>query len=110
VRLLFDENLSHHLVELLADCYPDSCHVRVAGLGRVDDGVVWDYAAAQGLTIVSKDADFHQRSLVFGPPPKVVWVQIGNCSTSEIEDVLRRHVSDIAKLELDPATAFLILD
>jgi predicted nuclease of predicted toxin-antitoxin system len=110
VKLLFDQNLSHHLVELLADCYPASCHVRLVGLDRVDDATVWDYAASQGLTIVSKDSDFHQRSLVFGPPPKVVWVQIGNCSTSEIEDVLRRHVSDLAKLEQDPAAAFLILE
>jgi predicted nuclease of predicted toxin-antitoxin system len=110
VKLLFDENLSHHLVELLTDCYPESGHVRLVGLGRVDDSVVWDYAAAHGLTIVSKDSDFHQRSLVFGPPPKVAWVQLGNCSTSEIEDVLRRHVSDLERLERDPAAAFLILD
>jgi predicted nuclease of predicted toxin-antitoxin system len=73
VRLLFDENLSHHLVELLANCYRESTHVRDVGLGRADDEAVWNYAAARGLTIVSKDSDFHQRSLLYGPPPKVVW-------------------------------------
>jgi predicted nuclease of predicted toxin-antitoxin system len=82
VKLLFDENLSWHLVDLLADCYPGSSHVRSVGLERADDSTVWDYAAATGLTIVSEDSGFHQRSLLFGAPPKVVWIHIGNCSTS----------------------------
>jgi predicted nuclease of predicted toxin-antitoxin system len=110
VKLLFDENLSCHLVALLADCYPESCHVRDVGLERADDSTVWDYAASHGLTIVSKDSDFHQRSLLFGPPPKVLWIGIGNCSTSTVEQVLRRHVSDLVRLEQDSAAAFLILD
>jgi predicted nuclease of predicted toxin-antitoxin system len=110
VTLLFDQNLSHHLVDSLADCYPESRHVRHVGLARVDDVAVWDYAAAHRLIIVSKDSDFHQRSLLFGPPPKVVWIQLGNCPTTEIEAVLRRHVSDLVRLDQDPAAAFLILD
>ena len=110
MRLLFDENLSHHLVELLADCYRESTHVRDVGLGRADDEAVWNYAAARGLTIVSKDSDFHQRSLLYGPPPKVVWIHVGNCPSSDIERVLRRHLADVEMLERDSAAAFLILD
>ncbi len=110
MKLLFDENLSCHLVDLLADCYPGSCHVRSVGLERADDSAVWDYAATHDLMIVSKDSDFHQRSLLFGAPPKVVWVHIGNCSTSTIEQVLRRHVVDLANFEQDSAAVSLILD
>jgi predicted nuclease of predicted toxin-antitoxin system len=33
---------------------------------------------------VSKDTDFHQRSFLFGGPPKVVWIRLGNCSTEDI--------------------------
>jgi predicted nuclease of predicted toxin-antitoxin system len=109
VKLLFDENLSPRLVDLLSDCYPGLCHVRSVGLERADDGVVWDYAAAHGLTIVSKDSDFHQRSLLFGPPPKVVWIQLGNCTTSTLEQVIRRHQSDLGAFEQDPAAVSLIL-
>jgi predicted nuclease of predicted toxin-antitoxin system len=65
VKLLFDENISHHLVESLSDCYPESTHVRNVGLERADDAEVWAYAAASRLTIVSKDSDFHQRSLLY---------------------------------------------
>ena len=51
--------------------------------------VVWAYAAEHRFVIVSKDADFHQRSFVLGHPPKVVWIRRGNCSTAEIEAILR---------------------
>jgi predicted nuclease of predicted toxin-antitoxin system len=70
---------------------------------------VWDHARAQGFVIVSKDSDFYQRSLVAGHPPKVVWIRRGNCSTDDIEDILRRHISDLLTFERDPAAAFLIL-
>jgi len=69
VKLLFDENLSHKLVGSLADLFPDSEHVRNVGLKAVDDRLVWEYAAANDLLIVSKDSDFYQRSLLFGHPP-----------------------------------------
>lgn len=76
MKLLFDENLSPKLVGLLSDLYPDSTHVRNVGLARADDELVWAYAKDHGLAIVSKDADFHQRSFVYGAPPKVVWIRV----------------------------------
>jgi predicted nuclease of predicted toxin-antitoxin system len=68
VKLLFDENLSHKLAPSLADIFPDSTHVREVGLKEADDPVVWEHAKQQSFMIVSKDADFHQRSFVFGFP------------------------------------------
>jgi predicted nuclease of predicted toxin-antitoxin system len=109
VKLLFDQNLSFKLVRRLADLYPDSAHVRDVGLASGDDSVVWDYAKAQGFVIVSKDSDFYQRSLVTGHPPKVVWIRRGNCSTADIEDILRRHAGDLLAFESDASASFLIL-
>jgi predicted nuclease of predicted toxin-antitoxin system len=109
VKLLFDENLSPKLTRLLSDLYPSATHVRDVGLARADDDVVWEYAAKHGFTIVSKDADFHQRSFVHGHPPKVVWIRRGNCSTAEIERVLRAHRADVAVFGRDPDGAFLEL-
>jgi Domain of unknown function (DUF5615) len=67
MKLLFDENLSHKLVRLLADLFPNSVHVRDVGLKAADDLVVWEYAKNNDLMIVSKDSDMHQRSFMFGP-------------------------------------------
>lgn len=59
MKLLFDENLSHKLPPRLADLFPDSLHVRDAGMKAADDPSVWDYARTRGFIIVSKDADMH---------------------------------------------------
>ena len=79
------------------------------GLDRADDATVWNYARANGLIIVSKDSDFHKRSMFSGVPPKVVWIRRGNCSTDAIEQIMRAHASDVANLLTDDAARFLIL-
>ena len=109
MRLLFDENLSHKLGRLLADLFPDSIHVREVGLKAADDPLVWDYAKNNGLMIVSKDSDMHQRSFVFGYPPKVIWVRLGNCSTSDVEQLLRRRFAAIKAFYEDDYASFLSL-
>jgi len=110
VKLLFDQNLSHRLVTALQHEYPDSRHVRVVGLKNATDAAVWQYAAQQGFTIVTKDADFHQRSFLFGQPPKVVWIRVGNCSTAMIETLLRRRCQDLLSFSSEPESAFLALE
>jgi predicted nuclease of predicted toxin-antitoxin system len=109
VRLLLDQNLSPRLVRALADVFPECTHVRDLGLSREDDRVVWDHAKANGYVIVSKDSDFHQLSFLQGPPPKVVWLRLGNCPTAEIERLLRSRAIEIAAFVNDPTEAFLVL-
>jgi predicted nuclease of predicted toxin-antitoxin system len=88
MKLLLDENLSHRLVSAISDTFPGSDHVRNLGLKSKDDALVWKCALENDFVIVSKDADFHQRSLIFGHPPKVIGVFSGNCPTSEILEIL----------------------
>lgn len=109
MRFLLDQNLSPRLLTDLADLYPGSTHVRNIGLATADDNVVWGYAAEHGLTIVSKDADFHERSFMLGHPPKVIWIRRGNCSTDEIGAILRREHAAILAFQADIEGAFLAL-
>lgn len=109
MKLLFDENLSHKLARRLADLFPHSVHVRDLGLKASDDSVVWEYAKTHDLMIVSKDSDMHQRSLVFGYPPKIVWVRLGNCSTSDVEQLLRNNYAVIEAFYEDDHASFLSL-
>ena len=108
-RLLFYENLGPALVRRLADVYPASMHVRALGLERAPDEVIWQRAAADGLVIVTKDDDFRQRSFVFGPPPQVVWLRLGNCNTSEVEWVLRSRRADVLAFCADHSAGLLLL-
>lgn len=109
MKLLFDQNLSYRLVRKLAEVYPDCQHVRNIGMKEAPDTEIWDFAHGNSYAIVSKDSDFHQRSLLLGFPPKVVWVRLGNCSTKEVEQVLRAHLEDVDQFEVDATATFLIL-
>jgi predicted nuclease of predicted toxin-antitoxin system len=109
MKLLFDQNLSHRLVNQLTSEFPGSEHVRNAGLASAPDPDVWNYAAKNGFMIVSKDADFQQRALLFGHPPKVIWLRVGNCSTPAVETLLRSRLADIQAFEADADASFLAL-
>jgi predicted nuclease of predicted toxin-antitoxin system len=109
VKLLFDQNLSPCLVRFLSDICPASIHVRDVGLEKADDRLLWDYAATHGLTIVTKDADLHQMSFLYGHPPKVIWIQTGNCSTNDIEAILRDHYDELITFQNDAESSFLAL-
>lgn len=108
MKLLFDENLSARLVELLASEFPGSVHVEhVLGHGR-SDSEVWEFARTNGYAIVSKDNDFRQRAFLFGPPPKVVWLAVGNADTATIAELLRSRAAEVERLDAEPATALLV--
>ena len=109
MRLLLDQNLSPRLLDLLADLYPASTHVRSVGLANADDETVWRYAVQQGFVIVSKDSDFHQRSFLYGHPPKVIWIRRGNCSTDDVAGLLRAHHADLIAFTDAEQQAFLAL-
>jgi predicted nuclease of predicted toxin-antitoxin system len=109
MKLLFDQNLSPSLPRRLADIYPESIHVRAVGLRDAADAAIWEYAKAQGYAIVSKDSDFQQRSLLYGGPPKFIWLRVGNCPVSRIESVLRTHSAVVHTFGLDDSKSHLML-
>jgi predicted nuclease of predicted toxin-antitoxin system len=109
VKLLFDENLSPKLPRRLAELFPDSSHVRDVNLKSADDPVVWQYAKDNDFTIVSKDSDLHQRSFVLGHPPKLIWIRLGNCSTRDVEELLRHNFLLVTNFNADSDASFLVL-
>ena len=109
MKLLFDENLSPKLPPLLAALFPGSAHVRECGLLGHADEDVWEYARANGFIVVSKDSDFQQRSLLYGHPPKLVWLRIGNCTREQIVQLITTHEQEIQALDADPFESVLVL-
>lgn len=93
----------------MADLFPDSVHVREIGLKSADDISVWEYAKADDLIIVSKDSDMHDRSFLFGYPPKVIWIRLGNCSISVVGKLLRREYETIETFYKADYASFLTL-
>jgi predicted nuclease of predicted toxin-antitoxin system len=109
MKLLFDYNLSPHLVRLLADLYHDSQHVFLLEMDQEDDRVIWDYALQNKYAIVTRDSDYYDFTLLRGSPPKVIWIRRGNCSTKEIESIFRLKMIEIQEFFQNPSLDILIL-
>lgn len=101
MKLLLDQNISRKLLEELEDLFPGSSHVYLLDLYKTSDEEIWKYARDNGFTIVTQDSDFNERSLVYGYPPKVVWLRTGNISTQNIKRLLKQHSQDIILFEKD---------
>ena len=109
MKLLLDQNLARVLVRRLSVEYPDSAHVAESGLDIATDRAIWQFARDNGYIIVSKDSDFRQLAFLLGPPPKAVWLRVGNASTSTIEDLLRRSVDSLERFSESDEESLLIL-
>jgi predicted nuclease of predicted toxin-antitoxin system len=109
VKFLFDQNLSFRLVTTLADLCPGSAHVRTLGMEKQEDDKVWAYARQTGVVLVSKDSDFLERGLLYGPPPKVIYLALGNCTTRRIEELLRASHNRVVAFGTNPDEGVLIL-
>lgn len=93
MKLLLDQNISRKLVKKLETIFPGSSHVYLLGLRKASDEEVWSYAYDNGFTIVTHDSDFNERSIIYGYPPKVIWLRTGNTSTKNIKRLIEKTQS-----------------
>jgi predicted nuclease of predicted toxin-antitoxin system len=88
VKLLLDENLSPKLVRYLAPAFPNSLHVQ---LDARQDITIWQWARANGFTILTQDDDFFLLAQLRGQPPKVICLRFGNRGVRDIAEQLQRQ-------------------
>ncbi len=110
MKLLFDEHFSFRLVRALQDVFPEAKHVKYYNLESEADDRIWHFAKNEGYTIVTKDDDFHQRSITFGHPPKIVWLKVGNLKRQEIEAILRNRSQRILDFVLYAEESLFVIE
>lgn len=110
MKLLLDENLSPRLVDHLHSVFPGSEHVDAAGLRGQTDHRIWEYAQRHGFAIVSKDNDFRQLAFLYGPPPKVIWLAVGNAGNEAIARLLEERAGVIQGFLSVPEEGLLVLE
>lgn len=109
MKLLLDENLSYRIVRHIESTFPGSAHVKDYNLITASDLDIWEFAKRNSFTLVSKDSDFHQRSLVLGAPPKFVYLRVGNCPTERVVGLLNSRAEVIEAFLLDNDASVLVL-
>lgn len=105
MKLLFDQNLSYKLCNLLAEHFPDSQQVRQLGMDRSDDQTILEYARVNDFTIVTKDVDFSILSSFYGAP----WIRCHNSSTKHIVSLIENNAEAIFGFLNDQDSAVLEL-
>ncbi len=97
MKLLLDENLSRRIVPFIQDNYPGSTQVALVGLEQADDMSIRQYAIDNGYVIATRDADFYELNLLYGQPPRVIWLKTGNQGKSATIKVLQNNHAAIGQ-------------
>ena len=108
MKLLFDANLSHKLPHQVAASFSDSQRVRELGLEGRTDEEIWNYAKANNFAVISKDKDFYQRAVLYGSPPKIIWLRLGNCTRDDLLALIRAHEQDNSAFETSPESVLIL--
>ena len=100
MKLLLDANLSWRLTTFLSEQFSECIHVNQTNLPKpAKDTEIWNYAAANGYTIVTQDSDFLNLFETRGYPPKIVLLRTGNMDRKKAEEILVQAKLSIEDLE-----------
>ena len=112
MKILLDQNISFKLVPKLKVLFDDVFHVNDFNLINSKDLEIWNYARNCNFTIISFDSDFYDFSLLYGHPPKIIWLRTFNQSTNNIEVLLTKFIEQIKEFldDNDDNSCLEILD
>lgn len=97
------------MVKQLGKLYPGTVHVTSLLAENAEDQDIWSFAKKNGFAIVTKDDDFEQRSILFGHPPKVIWIRLGNCKTEDVVKLLSNSHKIVLAFDADEEKSYLPL-
>jgi predicted nuclease of predicted toxin-antitoxin system len=97
VKFLVDANLPPRLCVWLRSHRHEAEHLFDRNLLTATDTQIWERGSVENLVIFSKDVDFYDRALLFGAPPQVVHVGVGNCSNTRLFEVLAHEWDEIER-------------
>ena len=90
MKLWLDAHLSPALCRWLSETFEvEAAHVRDFGLHEADDQPLFEAARAAGIdAVMTKDRDFTDLVERLGPPPKVIWITVGNTLNQNLRRIL----------------------
>ena len=94
-RFLIDEQLPPALADTLTERGFPSEHVTRVGLAGRPDVQIWRYAIRSNAAIISKDEDFAARTRLTRNGPAVVWIRLGNATSTALWRALEPLLPEI---------------
>lgn len=109
MKFLIDQNLPPQLRRVLEGRFPGTQHVIHLRLDKTRDQVLWRYATEHGFALMTQDDDFHQRSMLNGAPPKVVYLANAQGDAPGLAAFIARNIETLAAFMEDAEASLLIL-
>src|SRR4030095_13783807 len=107
MNLLFDQNISFRIIKRIEDIFPGAISVREIGFDHPHDYEIWKFAKSNDFTIGTFDSDFIDLLNLRGFPPKLIWLRMGNTSTKNIAEGIRKEQNTIIDFLMNNEIAFL---
>ena len=70
MRFLFDQNISHRILDILPDLFKGSTSVKKEGLINAPDKIIWEFTKRENFLIVTRDSDFNDLTTIKWIPSK----------------------------------------
>lgn len=84
MKLLFDQNITFRVVNLLKNNLVNAMHVNDFDLQFATDREIWKFAKENQYHMVTFDTDFYDLVTLYGFPPKIIWLRLGNTSSAHL--------------------------
>lgn len=108
MKLLFDQNISHRILPLIAHVYPQATHIKNHGLINASDHEIFVYARQQNfVAVVSRDDDFVKLVKQMSAPPKVIHLRTKNANTDILAQILNANKTAIEEFLTDQTADYL---
>lgn len=96
-KYLIDVNLPSRFSVWASDAYEHVVHIN----DELKDSEIWEYAKENNLTIVTKDTDFSDMTMLNNPPPRVIHIKIGNMKMKEFHQLINKIWNDVCTMSED---------
>ena len=107
MRLWIDAQLSPHLAPWLGERFGiEVWSVRRLGYRDAPDETIFAAAREAEAVVMTKDRDFPDLVERYGPPPRVIWLTVGNTSNARLREILGSLLPDALAL-LERGEAFV---
>ena len=106
MKILFDQNISFRVIKNLKTLIPEGRQFRELGLENASDYQIWLYAKNNEFAIITFDADFYDLVTLYGHPPKLIWLRMGNTSTQNLVKFIEQHFDLISAFLTDENDKF----
>lgn len=106
MKFLVDQNISFRIIKALQPTFEIE-HINDLTLKDKSDKEIWEFAKTNEYCIVTFDGDFYDFSLVWGHPPKIVWIRTYNQTTKNVVALITNHQQAIYDFSLNKGLACL---